>query len=105
MAVIKVEQPQSTCLTRLAFLNRFTDAEAVTIDMASIDDPNGTESERIGAASIRRYMSKINAATFVDVARDDTIAGVTALESSGLLGVGRASEILSTTISSEEAPR
>ena len=104
MAVIQVQQPQETKLTRLAFLNRFTDAEAVVIDLASIDNPAGTNPERVGQASIRRYMQKINAATFVDIARDDTIAGVNALESLGLIAVGRAVEILSTVISSEEAP-
>lgn len=104
MAVIKVQQAQETKLTRLAFLNRFTDAEAVVIDLASIDDPTGTQQERTGQASIRRYLNKINAATFVDVARDDTIAGVNALESLGLLASGRADEILSTTIDSDERP-
>ena len=104
MAVIKVQQAQETRLTRLAFLDRFTDAEAVAIDLASIDDPSGTQQERTGQASIRRYLNKINAATFVDVARDDTIAGVNALESLGLLASGRADEILSTNINSDEAP-
>ena len=104
MAVIQVQQTQETKLTRLAFLNRFTDAEAVAIDLASIDNSSGTEPERIGQASIRRYLNKINAATFVDVARDDTIVGVNALESLGLLASGRADEILSTTINADEIP-
>lgn len=105
MAVIKVAQAAQTKLTRLAFLNRFTDAEAIAIDLASIDNPSGTTTERTNSAAIRRYLSKIDAATFVDVARDDTIAGVTALEGLGLLAVGRASEILSTVIASDEAPQ
>jgi len=104
MTVIKIQQAQETKLTRLAFLDRFTDAEAVAIDLASIDNPTGTSEERIGQASIRRYMSKIDAATFVDVAREDTIAGVNVLETMGLIGTGRADEILSTEITSEEAP-
>jgi len=104
MAVVKIQQAQETKLTILAFLDRFTDDEAVAIDLASIDNPTGTEAERIGQASIRRYMNKINAATFVDVSREDTIAGVNVLETMGLIGVGRADEILSTEITSEEAP-
>jgi hypothetical protein len=74
-------------ITRLAFLNRFTDAEAIALDLASI----GTTIE---AASIRRYMQKVNAATFIDLTRDDTIAGVRQLETVGLIGAGRADHIL-----------
>ena len=106
MAVIKMipEPIVNTRITRLAFLSRFTDDEAVAIDLASIDNPAGTSDERIGQASIRRYMSKINAASFVDVAREDTIIGVNVLETMGLIGAGRADEILSTEITSEETP-
>ena len=82
-------------ITRLAFLNRFTDAEAVAIDLASI----GAIPE---AALMRRFMSKVNAAQFIDLARDDTIAGVNAMEQAGLIGIGRASEILGPPISEIE---
>ena len=74
-------------ITQLAFISRFTDAEAIALDLASI----GTTIE---AASIRRYMQKVNAATFIDLARDDTIAGVRQLETVGLIGAGRADHIL-----------
>ena len=79
--------PVERKVTRLAFLNRFTDAEAIALDLASI----GTTIE---AASIRRYMQKVNAATFIDLARDDTITGVRQLETVGLIGTGRADHIL-----------
>jgi hypothetical protein len=79
--------PVERKVTRLAFLDRFTDAEAIALDLASI----GTTIE---AASIRRYMQKVNAATFIDLARDDTITGVRQLETVGLIGTGRADRIL-----------
>ncbi len=79
--------PVERKVTRLAFLNRFTDAEAIALDLASI----GTTIE---AASIRRYMQKVNAATFIDLTRDDTITGVRQLETVGLIGAGRADQIL-----------
>ena len=82
-------------ITRLAFLNRFTDAEAIALDLASI----GTT---IAAASIRRYMQKVNAATFIDLSRDDTIAGVRQLETVGLIGAGRADQILEAPITELE---
>lgn len=84
-------------ITKLAFLNRFTDEEAITIDLASIGST-------VQAASMRRYMSKVNAANFIDLSREDTRAGVLALESAGVLANGRAAEILDTPIAPEERP-
>ena len=82
-------------ITKLAFISRFTDAEAIALDLASI----GTTIE---AASIRRYMQKVNAATFIDLSRDDTIAGVRQLETARLIGTGRADQILEAPITELE---
>lgn len=103
MAVIQVTQPKSTKITRLAFLSRFTDSEAIAIDLASIDNPSGTTQERANSAAIRRYLAKINAATFVDVTRQDTVDGVNALAAMGFITAQRAQEVLSDVISSNEA--
>ncbi len=84
-----VELPKEYKLTRLAFMNRFTDMEAIQIDMASRGDT-------IEAATVRRYMSKIEAATFIDLERADTRAGVLILEELGFLAAGRAMQILNT---------
>lgn len=84
-------------ITRLAFLNRFTDAEAIAIDLASIG-------ATVQAAGMRRYLSKVNAATFIDLAMPDTRAGVQALEAGGVLAAGRATEILDGAILDEERP-
>lgn len=93
-----VSQPTNHKITRLAFLNRFTDAEAVAIDLASI---GSTEQ----AAYLRRYMSKVNAAQFIDLNRPDTRSGVIALEAARLLAAGRALEILDTIVKPEEQYR
>lgn len=87
-----------TRITRLAFLSRFTDAEAVTLDLAS-------QGATVQAATMRRYLSKVNAATYIDLSRDDTRAGVIALEGAGILGAGRALEILDAPIQSDEVPQ
>lgn len=97
MAVIQVQQPLNTKISRLGFLDRFTDAEAVLIDLASIDNPSGTTPERQGAALLRRFLDKVKAASHIDLARADTVAGVGQLESLGLLNAGRADEILDTS--------
>ena len=90
--------PAPRCITRLAFLSRFSDAEAVAIDLASI----GATPQ---AAGMRRYISKVNAATYIDLDRADTRAGVQALEASGVLAAGRALQILDAPVQPEEGWR
>lgn len=100
---IATEQPTvdhvaKTQITRLAFLSRFTDEEAIALDLASIG-------ATVEAATLRRYLSKVNAATFIDLSREDTRAGVLALEPTGILAEGRALEILDAPIQDYEVPR
>jgi hypothetical protein len=84
-------------VSRKAFLSRFTDAEAIDIDLASI----GPTRE---AATVRRYLSKVNAAQHIDLADNETRTGVQALEASGLLQPGRALAILDAPIEPKELP-
>jgi len=83
-------------ITVLAFRNRFTQAEKVAIDLSSIDDPAATMPARQLAASLRVMASDLAVATFVDLDRSDTRAGVQSLETYGIIGAGRALEILDT---------
>lgn len=92
-----VEQPQDWRITRLAFLNRFTDAEAIGIDLAS-------QGATVQAAAMRRYQAKVSAATFVDLSDPNTRNGVIALEDAGLLADGRADVILNTPVQPHERP-
>ena len=85
-------------ITRLAFLSRFSDAEAILIDLASI----GATQQ---AAAMRRYVNKVNAAAYIDLDRSDTRGGVQALEAATLIGVGRAAEILDGAIQTIERYR
>lgn len=84
-------------ITQLAFISRFTDEEAIDIDLAS----QGTT---VDAATLRRYQNKINAAKFIDLDLTETRNGVLALESVGLLEPGRALVILDTPIQDSERP-
>ena len=84
-------------VSRKAFLSRFTDPEAVQIDLASIG-------ATVEAAQVRRYLSKVNAAQHIDLAEDETRTGVQALEAAGLLKPGRALVILDTPIEPKELP-
>lgn len=70
-------------ITRLEFLQRFTQTERVTIRTAAKQ-----------SVPIEDYLALVDAATFIDVTRPDTMAGVQALEQLGLIGAGRAAQIL-----------
>lgn len=87
--------PEDRRVTKLAFLNRFSDAEAVAIDLAS----QGATAE---AAYMRRYQKKVDAATFIDLDDPDTRNGVIALEDAGLLAEGRADAILNAPVQERE---
>lgn len=82
-------------VTRLAFMNRFTDTEAITIDLAS----QGATPQ---AAAMRRYQTKINAATYVDLDLAETRSGVQQLEAVGILAAGRAAIILDSVTTPAE---
>lgn len=92
------QEALGTRITKLAFLSRFTDAEAVALDLASIG-------ATVEAATLRRYTAKVNAASFIDLSREDTRLGVQALEPIGILSAGRAAEILDAPIQPHEVPQ
>lgn len=99
MTIISIPQPEMPkYLSQLAFISRFTDTEAVAIDLASIG-------ATVPAATVRRYLQKVNAAEFIDLSREDTRSSVQALEAAGLLGAGRALIILDTPLADQEAYR
>ena len=90
-------EPTERNVSRKAFLSRFTDAEAIDIDLASIGPTRK-------AATVRRYLSKVNAAQHIDLADNETRTGVQALEAGGLLQPGRALVILDAPIEPKEVP-
>ena len=92
---LNVEQPPQTQITRLAFLSRFTDEEAIALDLASMG-------ATVEAATFRRYISKVNAASFIDLNNQDTINGVNTLAALGILTEERATEILTAPVQQHE---
>lgn len=101
MGLITIEQEASPFrrVTLLAFLSRFSMDEYVAIDMASIGDT-------VKAATVRAVMARVNAAsaTYVDLDRPDTRAGVYVLVTLGLLSEERAEEILTAPVQPIEIP-
>ena len=94
-----------TRITKLAFRNRFTAAEKVMMEIASLDNPAADMPARAQAAALRANQADLAAATFVDLARPDTRAGVQMLEAAGLLSPGRALEILDAPVTPLERPQ
>jgi len=104
--VFKIERPviSGSRISKLAFLNRFTDAEYIAIDLASIDNPSATTEQRQGQAMLRMFLSKIDKAAHINLDLQQTKDGVNALAAMGLLTTERATTILTDTITSEERP-
>lgn len=72
-----------TNLTKLEFLNRFTAEERIGIRAAAQASP-----------AIADYLAMLDAAQDVSLIDPRTIGGAQALEAAGLIGAGRAAEIL-----------
>lgn len=96
--------PARRFITILAFRNRFTLAEKVTIEIASLDNPAAPMAARQQAAALRANQADSNAATYIDIDRPDTRAGVIGLEAAGVIGAGRALQILDAPVQQKEVP-
>lgn len=78
-----VQAEAKPTLSPREFLKRFTPTEYATIKAATSAN-----------SVVDYYWQQLILASFVDLADPDTIGGVQALESAGLIGAGRAAEIL-----------
>lgn len=78
-------------ITRLAFMQRFTQAERVAIRQAAKNVPE-----------IEDYLAMVGAATFIDLERADTIESVNALATAGLITQERAIEITTAPVEAAE---
>ena len=93
--------PEDRRITRLMFRNRFTQAEHVTIEIASLDDASAPMQQRQMAAALRVMQRQVSDAEFIDLNDPVTRAGVEQLEAFGLLAEGRAAEILDGSLAPE----
>lgn len=94
--------PAPRHITRLAFRSRFTQSELVNMEIAALDVPTAVMADRQKAANLRVMLANLQAATYIDLDRPDTRAGVQQLETGGLIGAGRAAIILDATVSANE---
>lgn len=82
-------------VTTLAFMDRFTQAEQIAIDLAG----QGTTPQAAGA---RQYQKKVDRADFIQLDRPDLLQDLLALEAAGLLAPGRAEEVVGPPVCSME---
>lgn len=91
---IDVAEPTDARVTRLAFRNRFTQAEKVALELAALDNPAAPMAQRQQSAALRAHLKDLDAASWVDLTRPETVAALQMLEAGGLIDEGRAAAIL-----------
>ena len=84
----------SARITRLAFRNRFTQAEKVALELAALDNPSAPMAQRQQSAALRAHLKDLDAASWVDLTHPEAVAALQMLEVSGLIDEGRADAIL-----------
>ena len=77
------DYPSNKSLTHLEFLRRFTSDERIAITQAGLSN-----------TAIADYIKMLDVAKFVTTTDSDVATGVQALEAVGVIGAGRAAEIL-----------
>lgn len=97
-----VTPPARRWITRLAFFNRFTITEQVTLELGSVDNPNASMAQRQLEATLRVFIRNVNSSTYIDLDRADVVQGVNTLATYGLITAARATEILTATLKPEE---
>ena len=98
------EAPLPPRITRTAFRKRFTLAEKAALEFAALDAPAAPMAQRQQSALLRAMLADQGQATYIDLDDQDTVAGVQALETFGLLATGRAAAILSAPVQPGEQP-
>lgn len=82
-----------TAVSLLAFFNRFTTTERLAIRLAQVSNP-----------VVADFMMLVNAAKFIDLADENTTAGLGYLTSVHLVTAERAQQILNPIIGDAERP-
>jgi hypothetical protein len=95
---------QNRRITVYAIRQRFTIPERVGIELTSIDNPTASDDIRQFSALLRVVLMDLQSATFVDLDNTNVIQLIQMLEQRGLIGSGRASEILNGVVLPTEMP-
>lgn len=91
-------------ITKLAFRNRYTTAEKIAMEIASLDDPTAQMSARQAAAALRATLKDLDNSAYIDLERPETAAGVNFLVTLGILTQDRANHVLTDPVQDVERP-
>lgn len=91
-------------ITKKALRSRFTRAEKIAFEMAQVDDPTSTHDARLLAAAVRVMEKDLAASDYVDLNSPELQNGLHELETIGVLGAGRADEMIWADIEPHEVP-
>ncbi len=97
--------PPPPIITKIAFRDRFTATEKEDLQLAAVINPSDTAQQKRQASRIQSWLEDIRNMDYVDLTNARVIAGVNAMETVGIIGVGRAAEILSLEIQDDERYR
>lgn len=97
--------PPPPIITKIAFRSRFTSTEKEDLQMAAVINPSDTAQQRRQASKVQSWLEDIRNATYIDLTDTRVVTGVNAMETVGIIGTGRAAEILSLEILEEERYR
>ena len=89
---------QPRWITQYALAQRFTLTERATIEFAGIDNPTASTQDRMTAATLRTHQRDLDRANYVDLDLPALASGLATMEALGLIGAGRAAEILADPI-------
>lgn len=101
------EYAGSWWISKIAFRNRFTQAERVGLELAALHNTSLAinHPSNLLAAALRSSMADQRDALYIDLKRQTVLAGVQALEDAGLLAAGRTAQIVLTPPTDEELYR
>lgn len=90
-------------ISTAAFWDRFTNGELVDYDVAMQHDPAASNAAKRQSAKLRIFKAELSDAGSCRLTRQKVVDFVTALEPLGVLPAGRATVILTTPITADEA--
>jgi hypothetical protein len=96
--------PAPRHITPLALLRRLTIAEEVALELSSVDNTSAGFDQRAQAAAVRVAVRRLTSAKFIDLDDPELAATLAGFEQAGLLGAGRAAEIVSAAVQPQERP-
>ncbi len=105
-AEVVLPEDFGSVVTVLAFRKRFTSAERIAIDLASLHDATKAVNDpaNVQAAALRQSQKDLDSAKYVQLDRADILTDLNTMVAAGLLTAGRPAQIVGPPVGSVELP-